>query len=134
MMDRGALLLTCGGLALTLLASGPSARAQEGAAPSVSGVTVPRPIQSAPCSQDQASSACAAARLDQAAKQAAATAQGAPAPQVPVSPASAPITLGVPTPAAISQQYGPNFGKSVTPYRPPAPQPAPAGSPLARKP
>jgi hypothetical protein len=76
-------------------------------------------------------STCAAAKLDAAAKAAGGSAPADPTLAVPGT-GSSPITLGTPTTSSISQQFGKNFGKSVTHYRPPPPPPTP--SPFARVP
>lgn len=39
----------------------------------------------------------------------------------PIGTQSQDIHLGIANTPAVRQQYGPNFGKSVVPYRPPAP-------------
>jgi hypothetical protein len=91
------------------------------ASTSVAPVTVkPAPCAGGASSQGAAGANCAAARIGQAAALA-----------VPSARSNA-ITLGIPTPSAVAQQFGPNFGKSVIPYRP-AP-PAPAASPFSRRP
>ena len=101
-------------------------RAGQGA--DVGGVTVTAPTCRDP--QDPAP-ACAAQRLDGAAKAAAAaSAGGAEAAQVPGAQ-SPPAAVGVTTPAAVSQQFGPNLGRSVTPYRPPPPAVPPTALPRA---
>jgi hypothetical protein len=132
-MVRRASLLASGWLALTLLASGSAAHAQEAAPPPVSEVTVkpPRIGGATPTSQGCAAAAgaattagCAALRLGQAAKAAQDRAKDDPSLGVPGARSPDPA-LGVTTPGAVSQQFGPNFGKSVTPYRPPPPPPPP---------
>lgn len=94
--------------------------AGQGSDARIGGITVTAPD----CRQPQnPAPACAVQRLNQAAKGAEAKGQAAAttaAITVPDAQTSA-ATIGLTTPAAVSEQFGPNFGKSVTPYRPPPP-------------
>ncbi len=51
--------------------------------------------------------------------------QIAPLPIPPIDAKSPDIKKGIVNVPAVRQQYGPNFGKSVVPYRPELPQYAP---------
>jgi hypothetical protein len=115
-----AVVAACGA---ALSVFGASARAQTAAPATVGGVTVTPP--SCRTSQDPGP-LCAAARLDQAAKAAQTKAAGAPLPTIPASAGTPAAALGIPTPMALGQQFGPNLGRSVTPWRPPAPPVAPS--------
>lgn len=108
------------------------AEAGQGSGATVGGVTVTAPSCKSP--QDPAP-ACAAQRLDQAAKAAAARGQAAAqtAPTVTVPDAQSPAaTVGLGTPAAAAQQPGTPYGKPPGYVPPPPPGFSPGAGPFTR--